>query len=578
MAVKILLSLSVIVCLIGLSFRFFIWFSQGIVATTKDSESSVSKDRIGPAVQAVIGTIFSNKLLLVAKSAIVDLLLQKRIFDKSLQRWLAHTLIFVGFMLLLLFHALGGIISESIFSDYQSTLNPFLFLRNLLGVLVLVGLALAVFRRLTLKPKRLKTSLSDWTALIFIAVIIISGMFLEGAKISSYSTYSNMVEEYAAFSDDEEEKALEAFWVAENGLSSPQFKDAPSPELVAMGMEINSDSCIECHASNKAAFASYSLAFLPKTFAAILGDERTVSMFLYLHLIACFSFLAWLPFSKMFHILAAPVSLMIKSVTGDEELNSPANVLNRQMIGLSACTHCGSCSVECSSSMFYEHFDNDFILPSEKVQYLKKFAAGKEADPQIVKQMQQGLYVCTSCDRCTTICPSGINLKEIFVHSRYGLLKEGQPEVTMLSHFSFPLALAQNFVDDHLKALKKVTDIFKERFRTLTDISTPLTLSKLKGLDNNTFKGCFSCQRCTNICPVVRCYENPSEKLGLLPHQIMYSLGIGDIDLAMGSQMIWSCSTCYLCQEHCPNEVELTDIFYSLKNNAINKIEGGASA
>jgi heterodisulfide reductase subunit C len=192
--------------------------------------------------------------------------------------------------------------------------------------------------------------------------------------------------------------------------------------------------------------------------------------------------------------------------------------------------------------------------------------------------LQQGLYVCTSCDRCTTVCPSGINLKELFVSSRYTLLAKGVPEPTLLSHFSFPLALAQNFVGDHLKALKKVTELFRKSFRHLADLSVPLTLGSDPALANTTFKGCYSCQRCTNICPVVRSYDNPSEALGLLPHQIMYSLGIGNTELAMGSQMIWSCSTCYLCQEHCPNQVELCDIFYSLKNGALSTIEGGAKA
>lgn len=574
MAVKILLGLSVIICLVGLFIRFSIWFSHGLQST---GQLNSVGERVSAAFQSVLKSFFSSKLLLVVKSFFLDLLFQKRIFDKSALRWVAHTLIFTGFILLLLFHALGSVVSETLFTDYQPTLSPFLFLRNLFGIMVLTGLALAVYRRFTMKAKRLKTYASDWAALVFITVIILSGMLLEGAKISSFTVYSNMVEEYAAFSDDEEEKALEAFWVAENGLSSPNFIATPSPELVAMGLEINGDSCIECHASNKAAFASFGLAKISGLFSAMIGDAATVSMFFYIHLIACFSFLAWLPFSKMFHILAAPVSLIIKSVTGDQEPANPANVLNRQMVGLSACTHCGSCSIECSSSMFYEHFDNDFILPSEKVQYLKNFAAGKETDPNIIKQMQQGLYVCTSCDRCTTICPSGINLKEIFINSRYSLLLDGEPEPTMLSHFSFPLALAQNFVDDHLKALQKVTDLFKESFRNLVDFNS-LGLAKPQSLSNSSFKGCFSCQRCTNICPVVRSYENPSEELGLLPHQIMYSLGIGNTELAMGSQMIWSCSTCYLCQEHCPNEVELTDIFYSLKNDAINKIEAGANS
>ncbi len=573
MGFNILLGLSVIVCLVGLFIRFSIWFSQGLQTSTPPTSPG---DRASAALQGVTGAIFSSKVVMVLKSFFVDLLFQKRIFDKSYLRWAAHSLIFFGFMLLFFIHALSPVISDSLFSDYQPTLNPFLFLRNVFGVMVLIGLGLAIYRRLALKAQRLKTYPSDWTAIGFVAVIIVSGMLLEGAKISSYSYYQGMIEEYASL-DEDEEAALEAYWVAENGLVSPNLSAPPSPELVAQGMEVNSDSCMDCHASNSWAFASVAAAPLTRPFSAIFGDGAAVTLFYILHILACFGFLAWLPFSKMFHIIAAPVSLIIKSVTGDE-VKDPVNALSRQMVGLSACTHCGSCSIECSSSMFYEHFDNDFILPSEKIQYLKNFAAKKETDPAIKKRMQQGLYVCTSCDRCTTICPSGINLKEIFVSARYCLLEEGAPETTMLSHFSFPLALAQNFVDDHLKALKKVTDLFKESFRSLTDFSTPLRLAKADTLTNSSFKGCYSCQRCTNICPVVRSYENPSESLGMLPHQIMYSLGIGNVELAMGAEMIWSCSTCYLCQEHCPNEVELTDIFYSLKNGAINKIEAGAKS
>jgi heterodisulfide reductase subunit C/nitrate reductase gamma subunit len=573
---NILLGLSIIICFAGILLRLSIWFSQGI----RPSAPTLSVgNRITAAFKGVLGVLFSSKIFLVLKSIFLDLLFQKRVFEKSSLRWIAHSLIFFGFILLFFMHALGSIVSEALFADYQPTLNPFLFLRDLFGVMVLIGVVLAVFRRISLKPQRLRTSASDWTALIFVGVIVLSGMLLEGSKMSSYTIYQNMVDEYASV-DEEEGKALEAFWVAENGVVSPHATKPFDAELIKKGREINSDSCIECHASNKTAFASFTVAKISRLFAVILGDSATVTVFWYLHILACLSFLAWLPFSKMFHILAAPVSLIIKSVTGDT-LTEPANILNSQMIGLSACTHCGSCSIECSSGMFYETFQNDFILPSEKVQYLKKFAANKEQDPEIIKRMQQGLYICTSCDRCTTVCPSGINLKELFISSRYSLLSTGAPETTMLSHFSFPLALAQNFVDDHLKALKKVTDLFKKSFHHLTDLTTPITLGKTTGLDNFSYKGCYSCQRCTNICPVVRSYDNPVEALGLLPHQIMFSLGIGNVELAMGSQMIWSCSTCYLCQEHCPNQVELCDIFYKLKNGAISKIdkiEAGASS
>jgi len=533
--------------------------------------------RVAEALKGVLGSLFSAKIFLIIKSVFVDLLFQKRVFDKNSLRWIAHTLIFFGFMLLLLMHAMHGVVTEHLFKGYQSTLNPYLFLRNLFGLMVLAGVAIAVYRRISLKPHRLRSYTSDWAALIFLGVIILSGMLLEGAKMSSHSKYQSMVDEYASLSNDEDGKALEAFWVQENGLIAANVQLPPAPELVAKGREINGDSCIECHVSNKNAFASSAMAKVTPMFFAVFGDSATLTLFWYLHIITCLAFLAWLPFSKMFHIFAAPVSLIVKCVTGDQ-LQEPANILTRQMLGLSACTHCGTCSLECSSNMFYESFHNDFILPSEKVQYLKKIAAGKENDPAVLKRMQQGLYVCTSCDRCTTVCPSGINLKELFVSSRYALLGQGMPETAMLSHFSFPLALAQNFVDDHLQALKKVTDIFKKSFQHLTDMALPITLGKATDIGNTSFRGCFSCQRCTNICPVVRSYDNPTEALGMLPHQIMFSLGIGNTELAMGAQMIWSCSTCYLCQEHCPNQVELCDIFYTLKNGALKKIEAGANS
>jgi heterodisulfide reductase subunit C/nitrate reductase gamma subunit len=571
---NILLGLSAVVCLVGLIIRLSIWFSQGMHPSAIPATSTTS--RVTEALKGVLGSLFSAKIFLVIKSVFVDLLFQKRIFDKSALRWVAHTLIFVGFVLLLLMHAMHSVVTEPLFKGYQSTLNPYLFLRNLFGLMVLAGVAIAIFRRISLKPQRLRTYASDWAALIFLIVIILSGMLLEGTKMASRSDFQRMVDD-VSLSDEEEIKALEAFWVQENGLVSANVQLPPSPELVAKGMEVNGDNCIECHASNKAAFASFSIAKISPLFFAILGDSATVTLFWYLHIVACLAFLAWLPFSKMFHILAAPVSLIVKSVT-DDRVQEPANILTRQMVGLSACTHCGTCSLECSSNMFYESFQNDFILPSEKVQYLKKIAAGKETDPAILKRMQQGLYVCTSCDRCTTVCPSGINLKELFVSSRYALLQQGMPETTMLSHFSFPLALAQNFVNDHLQALKKVTDIFKKSFQHLTDLTLPITLGQGKDIGNTSFRGCFSCQRCTNICPVVRSYDNPTEALGMLPHQIMFSLGIGNTELAMGSQMIWSCSTCYLCQEHCPNQVELCDIFYTLKNGVLNKIDAGANS
>ena len=58
-----------------------------------------------------------------------------------------HLLIFGGFTMLLLMHALDEFTSAVVFKNYYSTINPFLFLRDFFGFLVIIGVALAVHRR-----------------------------------------------------------------------------------------------------------------------------------------------------------------------------------------------------------------------------------------------------------------------------------------------------------------------------------------------------------------------------------------------------------------------------------------------
>ncbi|WP_163338428.1 4Fe-4S dicluster domain-containing protein [Desulfopila sp. IMCC35008] len=570
MTFNVLLVLSVLICLAGVFIRCKGWFTQTIFPSAQPAPPG---ERASAAFKGVISTLLSNKLLTIISSFFKDLLFQQRVFDKSSLRWTAHTLIFFGFISLLLMHGMESIFSEKIFSDYMPTLNPYLFLRNLFGLMVLVGVGLAVYRRILFSSKRLKSYPSDWIALILVGGVALSGMLYEGTRITSYSVFMEMVDEYGAF-EDEELVQLESYWVAANGLVSPNVKTPVAAEMVELGREANSMSCIECHTANGSAFASFTLRPVTRIVSGVIGDRGALGFFWLLHIGFCLTLLAWLPFSKMFHIIAAPINLFIRSIMGKES-DETLNALNRQMVGLSACTHCGSCSVECSSSMFYESFNNDFILPSEKIQFLKNIAAGEQIGPATRKKLQEGLYVCTSCDRCTDICPSGINLREIFIQSRYALLEGGSPEKALLSHFSFPLALARYNGNNHLAALKAVEDLFKKTFQKLTDIVQPISLATEKKLANVSYQSCYSCQRCTNICPVVRSYDDPVAKLDLLPHQLIFMLGIGNSKLAMGSQMIWSCSTCYLCQEHCPNQVELTDIFYGLKNEALKKIDSG---
>ena len=92
------------------------------------------------------------------------------------------------------------------------------------------------------------------------------------------------------------------------------------------------------------------------------------------------------------------------------------------------------------------------------------------------------------------------------------------------------------------------------------------------------YAACYRCMTCTSACPVVR--DNPEEaaKLGLLPHQIMYAVKLRQWDLIFDSRMLWDCVGCYQCQEQCPQSVQVADVLYVLKNQAISRALAGASA
>ncbi len=568
MTFHLLLYLSLFICLTGLVLKISTWFLYKV----NTSENDIStRQRISAAIKGTAHIIFSKKIILIIKSFLMDVLLQKKIFEKNMLAWIAHMFIFNGFILLFLMHGLESIVSENLFYDYYSTINPFLFLRNLFGIMVLAGTGIAFFKRILLKSSRINSNKEDWFTLFIIAFIILSGIFLESAKISSYSEFQNMVEDYGEIDDKDEMQALESYWVKNHGIVSTNIINTLDKKTLLLGSEIHDMSCSECHSPAKWAFASFSTAKILKPISLSLDKAGGVILLWYIHIIACFFFLAWLPFSKMFHIIASPIVLMTNAAMQQDKF-TPANLLNKQIIELDACTHCGTCNLDCSAIMFFESLQNQFILPSEKINFLKNIASGKKLDIKYLKNIQKGIYLCTNCERCTKICPSGINLKKLFANARDNLLQKKIPEPYIYSQLSFALTLENKFSDEHLEALKSVDLLLKSSFNSLKNINKTLSLKKTKALSNITYRSCYCCQSCTNICPVVGAYKNSNEVVDMMPHQIIYSLGIGLIDIALSAKMIWDCSGCYLCQEYCPQRVEICDIFYNLKNLAIKQI------
>ncbi len=563
---------------LGLAYKASTWFRYDIGV---EAEKFSAQTRVLKAIQGIASVFFSAKILTLIKIFVFDAVLQVRILREDFLRWLMHILIYIGFMLLLLMHALEKFISEPLFTDYYSTVNPFMFLRDLFGFMVIIGIGIAIYRRFILKVPRLKTNAMDHYAIIILAVIMISGVFLEATKITSHSEFQIMVEDYAgldAEDDAEEIEALESYWVQEYGVVSPNVKKPFDKEVLDLGKESHESSCIDCHSRPNWAFLGYGAARIITPVALGLDKANMPTILWYIHFLACWIGLAYLPFSKMLHIFVSPLSLMANAVM-EKGKSDPANIATRQVMELDACTHCCTCTLNCSAAVFFEHFPNTNILPSEKMISIKALAAGKELSEQELRHIQEGVYLCTNCYRCTVVCPVGINLQDLWFNIRESLLKEGYPELFALSPLSFYRGLMKEDGDgdNYQKPLNQTREAIADRceLMKMPDKVLPLsdTGSAFKGSlsrsdQASTFSGCFGCETCSTVCPVVASYDNPREVLGLLPHQIMNSCGLGLKDLALGSNMLWDCLTCYQCQEQCPQGVCVTDILYELKNEA----------
>jgi heterodisulfide reductase subunit C len=85
-------------------------------------------------------------------------------------------------------------------------------------------------------------------------------------------------------------------------------------------------------------------------------------------------------------------------------------------------------------------------------------------------------------------------------------------------------------------------------------------IAKEPGGEN--IKYCFSCGTCTAGCPVRKVDETYN------PRRIIRMAILGMKEELFKSEFIWLCSTCYTCQERCPQDVRITDLMSAIKNLA----------
>ena len=570
-----LLSISLALFVAGAAYKIGSWFGKD---AWEEDESGFFR-RIWAAAKGLWSALFSLRLPVLVKVLFQDVLFQRKILRQSLYRWASHMMIFWGFVWLLIFHALGSIFAAPLFGPDYACLNPLFFLRELTGMMVLAGLVMAFCRRICSRQPRMKTDKHDILLLVLLISVMVSGFLLESVKISSHYVFMDMVENWAGLDPDDDAEdilALRAYWEKNNALASAG--QAPDPDMAEDGFYVHESYCRSCHVSNQWAPAGYILAKAIEPAASMATGPEGVNLFYWLHVGLCLAGLAFLPFTKLFHVFSTPLSLLVNSVT-DWERVRPENAAIIRAIELDACVHCSACNLNESMAVLHSLTGNDCILPSEKVRMLK--GGLHKLTEQEKCTFGTGLTLCTCCDKCSNVCPAGIQLKQIWKSTRGLLFQQRDVDFSLLSPLSFHPSLSTGIDSDG--ALTGLIQRTREAasYGWSGSDAGPVKLGKknlispLKSLVDKTLPGataamCMGCEMCTNACPVPGLSENPTEELGLMPSQIIRAVGLGRVEMALGAGMLWSCLSCYRCQDVCPAGVQVADILIELRNITLN--------
>jgi len=97
----------------------------------------------------------------------------------------------------------------------------------------------------------------------------------------------------------------------------------------------------------------------------------------------------------------------------------------------------------------------------------------------------------------------------------------------------------------------------------LTKADTNFRKELLAQPGGEKLSACFTCKTCTASCPVSAVNARFS------PFRIIRMALFGLKKEVLESDFVWFCSSCYACQERCPQGVCITDFMTLLKNMAI---------
>lgn len=291
---------------------------------------------------------------------------QLRIF-KRLYSGIMHAAIVWGFIILFigtliiliqenatipLFGQNGNFIYGNFYLTYSLILDLF-------GLIAVIGTLLAIFRRLAIHPKNIDSKASDYFALFLILIILISGFYLEGARIA--------ITNFPAF-----EVYSPVGWIIAKGISN-------------LGI------------------------------TSLILSHKIVWWF---HFSLTLLFILALTQGKLLHIITASINIffrnlkhgrltLIPSTNFETAKSFGVSQINdftwKQILDLDACTRCGRCDDICPATL-----TNKPLKPQKIIQDLRRnlYDSKQTFLPIINKYVaEEEIWACTNCKACEEECP-----------------------------------------------------------------------------------------------------------------------------------------------------------------------------
>ncbi|MFQ5919284.1 MAG: heterodisulfide reductase-related iron-sulfur binding cluster [Thermoplasmata archaeon] len=324
-------------------------------------------------------------------------LLQRKVVHQ-VYAGLLHTLIYTGFLVLLLgtiLVALDFDIAIALFGApflVGTTYIVFEVVLEIFGIFLIVGLGLALWRRLVTRPKHLRTGWGDYYLLLILLLLAIQGFVLEGIRLGATPQQPWYPYSFVGY-------ALSRPFVAA-GILTP---GVVSPAL-----------------------------------------ESTYYYIWWFHAFATFAFIASIPFTKFLHMVTSPLNtytaslrpygqlptpFRLEELTGPEAdqiqlgAASTAYFSKQDRLMFDACTECGRCTSVCPAWTTGKPLDPmKVILTLRELTFQEK---GAELDrPAPYHVGEEELWDCTTCNACVETCPVSIRHVAPIVELRRNLVME----------------------------------------------------------------------------------------------------------------------------------------------------------